>query len=245
MRVNNIPVDLEIVKKIVEKNRKSSTDNKIHSLSKEFKIKIGNYYKEINVVGGIDVNIYDNYNLLEKKYKENYTLDINTELIQLKIEEVNKKLKGIELTPFPFQPEQYCLTCAARLNQIEMSYCQKEMFCVEHNPIVCQICFHILIGEYLNINGDSYHLECFTCSLCFKKLESSYIEYNYFYAHQSCAQKEKRKQYQNSALSLVKSLKRRFNLNQCKEALSIFKGNKDEAVIYLLSKYAEDKNNMI
>ena len=234
MWLNRIPVDLNKVEELVRKNRKFGIEYRVRSLSKKT-----NYSS--SVFGGANANIKSNYSLLEWQTRQFYAENSSDEDTQVSIEETISNMPNTGLFMFSFEPEKYCSVCQYKLSSTEISYCKKDMFCRIHNPDLCNACLKPLFREFLKVNEEGYHKECFLCNICFISLKSSFTRYKDFYAHMSCIQdKESKKMHSKTriyqlAAKLETILEYKFTFKQCRKALKLFECDEVEAINYLLT----------
>ncbi|TNV84507.1 hypothetical protein FGO68_gene15605 [Halteria grandinella] len=190
--LNNIPIDINKVKEIVENQRVKNYKEVVPRLKYEFvtvkeKEKSRSTHTR-SVMGGVNTQLSFSQ-LIDEDQKSNWNLS-NEKTKPIEVQKTTLKRVNSEeiLLENPFSPKSVCSKCQCTLSLQEKIHThKKKLYCDKHHPMICAGCHENISSEYTTYQKQRYHKECFICFSCMKPInESFYTKEGLFYLHKSC-----------------------------------------------------------
>jgi len=202
--LHNVPIDIELLKGIVNKNR-TNYSSRVPSLTRMMETSVGNTIHKQSIFGGVTLKLSVNPKVISSKTYHDIQQNLDQRQIVVNLNSVGVKAVAISL-PFHYNKEEVCCICQSILSWKELqiwhlalhpnyakvvgNYYLKnsDFLCLLHNPLVCKGCLEPIVesGPFIQDETGCYHGGCKVCSACEKPLVGSYILHGDLSYHEEC-----------------------------------------------------------
>jgi len=152
--LHNVPIDIELLKGIVNKNR-TNYSSRVPSLTRMMETSVGNTIHKQSIFGGVTLKLSVNPKVISSKTYHDIQQNLDQRQIVVNLNSVGVKAVAISL-PFHYNKEEVCCICQSILSWKELqiwhlalhpnyakvvgNYYLKnsDFLCLLHNPLVCK-----------------------------------------------------------------------------------------------------------